>query len=107
MKIFNRLLAPVVALLIGLASLVLLAPAADAAGGLAPSCVKRAVGTTGGTPNGAQVKLTNRCSTTKRVKVVFTHAHDSACLRLLPGRSRTLSSNIALPFSHYDKTVTC
>ena len=107
MNVLNRVLAPMAALLLGLVSLIVLAPAAEAAGGLAPSCVKRQVGTTGGTPNGVEVTVTNRCARAKRVKVVFTHAHDSACMRVLPGRSRTVSSSIALPFSHYDKTVSC
>ena len=107
MKVLNRVLAPMAALLLGLASLIVLAPAADAAGGLAPACVKRQVGTTGGTPNGVKVKLTNRCASAKRVKVVFTHAHDSACMRLRAGQNRTVASSIALPFSHYDKTVSC
>jgi hypothetical protein len=95
------------ALVLGGSSVLLVAHPAEAAGRVAPSCVKRQVGDSAGVPRGARVKVTNRCATTKRVKVVFTHAHDSACLRLKPGRSRTGESNIAYPFSHYDKTVTC
>lgn len=90
------------------ASLAIVLPtAAQASGGVAPSCVKRTVGSTGGMPSAAKVTVTNTCSGTKRVKVVFTHAHDSSCMSLARGRSRTVSSTIALPFSHYDKTVTC
>lgn len=107
MKILSAFHTAALALLVGLGSLLVLAPAAQAAGGVAPACVKRAVGSTGGMPNGAKVKVTNACAGTHRVKVVFTHAHDSACMTLAPGRSRTVTSSIAYPFSHYDKTVTC
>ena len=97
----------VAALALGLSSIVVMAPAAQAAGGLAPSCVKRYPGSTGGMPDGAKAKVVNRCAKSKRVKVVFTHAHDSNCMLIRPGRSRTAYSNIAYPFSHYDKTVSC
>lgn len=93
--------------LLGTSLMIVLPTAAQAAGGVAPSCVKRKVGDTGGTPNAAKVTVTNKCSGTTRVKVVFSHAHDSRCMSLAKGRSRTVSSSIALPFSHYDKTVTC
>jgi hypothetical protein len=106
MKIQSTVSAVALALLVAVGSLVL-APAAEAAGGVAPACVKRHVGSTGGMPNAAKVTLTNTCAGTKRVQVVFTHAHDSACMSIAPGRSRTVSSPIAYPFSHYDKTITC
>lgn len=51
--------------------------------------------------------MTNKCSGTTRVKVIFTHAHDNSCMSLAKGRNRTIHSSIAFPFSHYDKTVTC
>lgn len=73
----------------------------------APSCVKRVSGSTGGMPNGAKVTVTNNCTTSKRLKVIFTNAHDSECFSLAPGKSATRTSNIAYPFSHYDKTVLC
>ena len=104
---FTRTLAPAAVVLVGLASTVALAPAADASGGLAPSCVKRHVGSTGGVPSSAQVRLVNRCGSAKTVKVVWTHARDTRCFRLAAGRSRTEHSPVALPFSHYDKTITC
>lgn len=107
MKILSTVHTLVLALLVGLGSLLVLAPTASAAGGIAPACVKRAVGSTGGTPNGDKVRITNACAGTVRVKVVFTHAHDSACMTIAPTRSRTVTSSIAYPFSHYDKTVTC
>jgi hypothetical protein len=82
-------------------------PAGAFAATSAPSCVKRDVGLTGGTPNGAKVKLTNKCGSSKRLKVVWTNAHDSKCFTLGVGKSRTETSSIARPFSSYDKTVLC
>ncbi|MDI6102326.1 hypothetical protein QLQ12_27280 [Actinoplanes sp. NEAU-A12] len=73
----------------------------------APTCIKKTPGKTGGTPNGAKVTLTNTCGSAKRLKVVWTHARDSDCFTLNNGATKVRSSPVALPFSHYDKTVTC
>jgi hypothetical protein len=107
MTVISLTLKFALALLLSAGALFALSTSAEAAGGVAPSCVKRQVGSTGGVPDGARVRVTNRCSRTVHVKIVFSHAHDSACLTVRRSHSRTAQSNIAYPFSHYDKTVTC
>jgi hypothetical protein len=75
--------------------------------GTSPSCLRISVGTDAGFPEAARVMRRNTRSTNLRLEVIWTSAHDTDCFTLRAGATRAETSAITLPFSHYDKTVTC
>lgn len=92
----NRLVSILTGAALVLGSAVVVAPAASAASS-APSCVKvQKLGRDwAGFPG---VKVTNNCSTTKRVKVVWAYAPDSECIILAKGKSKTHRTGVAGKF---------
>ncbi|QNP68051.1 hypothetical protein IAG44_00190 [Streptomyces roseirectus] len=90
------------ALLATLLTGVLTAPAAHAAAGdTAPDCVDRYVD---GYPSSIYVKLTNNCSTTKKVKADIKLGGDSPCWTLKPGAEKIWWYE---GLGSYRKTVLC
>lgn len=90
------------ALLTAALAVVATAPAAHAAAGdTAPACVDRYVD---GYPSSIYVKLTNNCSTTKRVKVDIKLGGDSPCWSLSPGAEKVWWYE---GLGSYRKTVLC
>jgi hypothetical protein len=67
-------------------------------GPLAPSCVVSS-------GSGRTVVVTNRCSTTQRVKVVFAFAPDGGCTTYSPGRSIRWTSPVLT--ARFDRLESC
>lgn len=105
MKVSKLLSLPVVALLLVLGLAVALPSAAFA--GAKPSCVRVSVreSATGTFYSKEIATLTNRCSGTKHLKVVWHAGRDSSCLAVRAGASAQTQAQLTV--SHYDKTVTC
>lgn len=90
------------ALLAAALTVVATAPAAHAAAGdTAPDCVDRYVD---GYPSSIYVKLTNNCSTTKKVKVDIKLGGDSPCWSLKSGAEKVWWYE---GLGSYRKTVLC
>ncbi|GAA1186233.1 hypothetical protein F4556_007205 [Kitasatospora gansuensis] len=83
---------------VAIASPLVLAGTAQAAGGTAPSCVSRSVDT-----SVKAVYLGNVCGKTMRVTVVFTNGSESPCFAMASGA--TLRVNYA-PYT-YARTAVC
>lgn len=103
----KKLMAGAASVLMMGGALTVISAGAAAAATNAPSCVDRYVYNDDGMPQGQHVRLTNNCRSTKKVKVIWTRAHDSKCFTLSVGERVRTGSDIAVPFSHYDKTVLC
>lgn len=97
------------ALLLALVGLVGFTTAADAAvvAGAKPSCVSVKIYETnpGGFYSKSVARLTNSCSTTKHLKVIWRAGRDSGCLTVRSGA--TVRTQAPLTVSTYDRTVTC
>lgn len=105
MKVSKLLSLPLVALLLVLGLAVVLPSAAFA--GTKPSCVHVSVRESApGTFYSKEIAtLTNHCSATKHLKVVWHAGRDSACLTVKAGASARSQGQLTV--SHYDRTVTC
>ena len=103
----KKLMAGAASVLMMGGALTTMSAGAAAAATRAPSCVDRHVYNSDGMPQRAMVRLTNNCASTKRVKVIWTRGQDSRCFTLSVGERIRTGSNVAVPISHYDKTVRC
>jgi uncharacterized protein (UPF0333 family) len=79
------------------------APAHAAVGDTAPSCIKRNVQRPGSNAY-VWIQLTNKCSTTKKVKIVIKWGGDGSCWTMKPGAVRSWTYD---GLGDYDKTVLC
>lgn len=81
-------------------------PAAQAAAGDAPpSCVKTKVSENGDVLPKEIAKVTNSCSTSKRVRVIWKTGNDGNCVTIGAGKSNSWRAPSS--FAGYDKTVMC
>ncbi|MFD7864649.1 beta-Ig-H3/fasciclin [Streptomyces sp. NPDC057682] len=104
MSLIKKSAVAVAAVLAAPLALVATAPAAQAAvGDTAPSCIKRNVQRPSSNAY-VWIQLTNKCSTTKKVKIVISWGSDGSCWTMKPGTSRSWTYD---GLGDYDKTVLC
>ncbi|GAA4182034.1 hypothetical protein GCM10022252_07330 [Streptosporangium oxazolinicum] len=73
---------------------------APASAGAKPSCVSVNV------KSFNNITMTNNCSTSHRLKVVWNNARDSGCFTVAVGASKDVNA-YNQPLASYDKVVTC
>ncbi|HTW17739.1 MAG TPA: hypothetical protein VMF51_21610 [Nocardioides sp.] len=81
-------------------------PAAHAAAGdKPPTCVKTKISENDDIISKEIAKVTNSCSTSKRVRVIWAAGNDGGCVTIAAGKSNSWRAPSA--FASYDKTVMC